>query len=154
MGQLASEDERSTEAFQDPGYARGERADYAPPPSPEAARGQGRQRGPDAWRSEWGEPEPEVRVPEPRLTPAGQDQPQVAPTRQESWVAPTMPDYQRVGETAHESSYRSEPGSDAAAYHAAEEAVGYTSSGHEDSDPVAARFESDGTGIPLEWEDD
>jgi hypothetical protein len=154
MGQVTSEDGRSTEAFQDPGYARGERADYTPPPSPEAARHQGRLRDPDAWRSEWGEPEPEVRVPEPGLTPARQDQPQAAPTRQESWVAPTVPDYQRVGETVQGGSYRSEFGSEDVAYHPGEEAAGYAARRGQGSDSTPARFESDGTGIPLEWEDD
>ncbi len=151
-GQGTSEDERPTEAFQDPGYAPGDRAGYAPPPPPEAGWHQGRQRGPDAWRSEWGDPEPEARIPGPRLT--GQEQPHMAPTRQDSWVAPTVPDYQRAGETVHDSSYRSEPGPEGAPRHPDDEAGGYAAPEDQGTDSMSVRFESDGAGIPLEWEDD
>jgi hypothetical protein len=155
VGHVVSEDDQSTEAFQDPGYARGERTgDYAPPPPPGAAAQPGRLYGPDAWRSEWGDPEPEVRVPEPRLTPSGQEHPPVAPTRQESWVAPTVPDYQRVRDSAPDGAYQPELAAEDAAYLPGEGAVGYAILGDQDSDSVSARFESEGAGIPLEWEDD
>jgi hypothetical protein len=65
-----------------------------------------------------------------------------------------VPDYQRVGETVHDGSYRSELGSEGAAYHPGEEVAGYAAPGDQESDSMSARFASDGAGIPLDWEDD
>jgi Domain of unknown function (DUF4407) len=154
MGQDLPEDERSTEQFQDPGYAPAGTGDYGPPPPPETSRQPGRWRGPDAWRSEWGEPEPEARVPEPRLGPANHDQPQVVPARYDPWVAPTVADYQQAGEAAPVSSYRPESGSEGTGFYPHEEEAGYGTVAEQEDDAASARYESDGIGIPLEWEDD
>ena len=92
---------RQAGTFRDPGSGD-ERADYGLPPHPEAARHRGGRLGQDAWRSEWGEPEPEARGPEPWLTPAAQDHSQAALTRQESLIAPTRADYRQPGGTVDE----------------------------------------------------
>lgn len=151
-GQDLPEAERPTAGFADPGYARGQGGDYGPPPPPELARQHGPWQGADAWRSEWGEPEQEAWAPEPGLAPPGRDRPEVTPTRQDSWIAPTVADYLRPDEDARESAYRAGPGSPGAGLHPGED-DGYGPSGEHD-DPVPARYESDGGGIPLEWEDD
>lgn len=152
MGQGLTEDERPTSRFTDPGYARGEGGDYGPPPSPEVLRQHGYWRGPDAWRSEWGEPEPEARAPEPRLASAGHDRPEMVPTRNDSWVAPTVADYEPTGDAARESFYRPEP--DATGFYPGAQETGCGSSGVREDDPVPARYDGGDAGIPLEWEDD
>lgn len=152
-GQDMPEDERPTERFADPGYARAEAGVDGPPP-PEAARHPGHWRGPDAWRSEWGEPEPEARVSEPRPAPASQDLPDLLPTRHDSWVTPTPAGYQPAGGGARDSFYRLELDAEDTEFHPGAEEAGYEAARARDDDPATARYDGDGAGIPLEWEDD
>ena len=131
-------DDRPAAGFSAPGYAPGGAGDY----------------GPDAWRAEWGEPEPEASVPAPRLVPASQDQPPAAPTMHDAWVAPTVADYQRTGDEAP-SSYRSGPGTEGTAFYPhEEEAAGYRTVAERADGSVSPRYDGDGAGVPLEWEDD
>jgi Domain of unknown function (DUF4407) len=107
----------------------------------------------DAWRADWGEPEPEASVPEPRLVPASHDQPPAAPTMHDSWMAPTVADYERTGEAP--SSYRSGPGTEGTAFYPhEEEAAGYRTVAERADGSVSPRYDGDGAGVPLEWEDD
>jgi hypothetical protein len=148
-------DERPTAGFAAPGYAPDGAGEYGPPPSPEAVRQSGHWHGPDAWRAEWGEPEPEASVPAPRLVPASHDQPPAAPTMHDSWVAPTVADYQRTGDEAPLSSYRSGPGTEGTAFYPhEEEAAGYRTVAERADGSVSPRYDGDGAGVPLEWEDD
>lgn len=151
MGQGLPEDEQPTERFEDPGRARGDIDDYGVPTSPEAAVQPGHWRQPYSWRREWGEPEPEAQAPEPRLAPPD-DRPEVAPTRHDLWVAPTVVDY-KTGE-AYESSYQHEAGSNSTHFYPGAEDAGYGAQEEQDSDSMSAQSEGDGAGIPLEWEDD
>jgi hypothetical protein len=148
-------DERPTAGFTAPGYAPGGAGEYGPPPSPEEVRQSGHWHGPDAWRADWGEPEPEASVPAPRLVPASPDQPPAAPTMHDSWVAPTVADYQRTGDEAPLGSYRSGPGTEGTAFYPhEEEAAGYRTVAERADGSVPPRYDGDGAGVPLEWEDD
>jgi Domain of unknown function (DUF4407) len=146
MGQDHVDDGRPTVTYSTGEYDDPGAPDYGPPPFPGTARQPTRRYGPDAWRDEWGEPEPEARVPGPRLIPAtGLDQSNVAPTRQDVWAGPAVRGHQRPRGTVPEEGAASYGGGRA----------GYDGApGGQQDDAVSARYEGDGAGIPLEWEDD
>jgi hypothetical protein len=157
LGQDAPEDERPTLGFADPGDARGGDDGYGPPPSPEAVRQSGGWRGRDAWRSEWGEPEPEPEAWAPAAGPGpgGPGQPPPAPAARDSWATPTVADYHPAGDYAPMSSYRPGAGQEGTPFYPhEEESAGYGTPGEPEDDPAPARYDGDGAGIPLEWEDD
>jgi hypothetical protein len=149
--------ERFTERFQEPEYPPVITGDYRVPPFPETAGRSAGWGGPDSWRTQWGEPEPEPEppMPEPMLAPPSRDRLGVTPTRYDSLMPPTVADYGRTDEE-YESRYGYPDDPSGARFYSGDEdeEPGYGTPGRRDSDSGPAQSAGDGTGIPLEWEDD
>jgi hypothetical protein len=145
------EDETPTDTFRDPGVARpGRGADYGPPG--ETARAERRWRGTDDWRNHWAQPDEEEAGGEGRRGNEGADS-RVSQTRQDPAVAQTRLDYGYPGEP-REDGYRPDDGPDPGDSYGKGSQPDTEAPGRHDDDPVSARMDGNGGGIPLSWDDE
>ena len=126
------EDHTATEVFGSPGPVPGQ-----------TSRPEYRWRGNDEWRNHWSQPVEEDR--EPRLRE--RTDPHLPQTRLDPSVAATRVDYGYAGQLREEDAYY-EPGVYERGVPALEAASDV------DDDPVTARAEGNGGGVPLSWDDE
>jgi len=145
------DDETPTETFRDPGVARpGRGGDYGPPG--ETARAEHRWRGADDWRNHWAQPDEEEAGGESRRGNAGADS-RVSLTRQDPAMAQTRLDYGYPGEQ-REDGYRPDDSPDPGDSYGEGSQPDTEAPGRHDDDPVSARMDGNGGGIPLSWDDE
>jgi hypothetical protein len=145
------EDETPTETFRDPGLTRsGRGADYGPPG--ETARAEHRWRGADDWRNHWAQPDEEEAGGQGRRGNEGADS-RVTQGRQDPAMAQTRLDYGYPGEP-NEDGYRPDNGPDPGDSYGKGGLSATEAPGHHDDDPVPARMDGNGGGIPLSWDDE
>jgi hypothetical protein len=146
------EDETPTETFRDPGLARAARgADYGPPG--ETAPAEHRWRGADDWRNHWAQPDEEEAGGEGRRGNEGADS-RVSRTGQDPAMAQTRLDYGYPGEPREDDSYRPDDGPDPGDSNGKGSLPATEAPGRHDDDPVPARMDGNGGGIPLSWDDE
>jgi hypothetical protein len=145
------EDRRPTERLQNPGHVDGGRGfGYGSPA--DHSRQQRRWHGADEYRNYWGQRDPEE---PPRETPRPSEparDPYLAPTRQDPLAAQTRQDYGYAGQAARGDGYR--PDSDAAAPYRDEDRPVYDAASEPEQEPVPAQSDGNGSGIPLNWDDE
>jgi hypothetical protein len=125
-------------------------ADFGPPES--APRPEHRWRGADDWRNHWTQPDEEETGREDRRR-SGSPDPRAFPARQDPAVAPTRLDYGYPDEMP-EDVFRPDDDRDPADAYREASVPAIEAAGDRDDDPVSARVDGNGAGIPLSWDDE